>query len=243
MRQFRVTVSSPSKSLPADVNPENDGRRITLERVSKVFGRVAAVREASLEFTDSKIYVLLGDNGAGKSTLLRLVAGLAQPTSGTITLQGVSREEVGYMAHASLLYDELTGMENLRYFAALYGLGADSQQRCESALTSVALDPGLAIPVRDYSQGMRQRLSLARALVHSPQVILLDEPFSNVDASSASQMTALLSKLRTAGCTVLIVTHQLSIVKDIGDEFITMRAGQVISSRRRGQLRPTEIIQ
>ena len=88
-----------------------------------------------------------------------------------------------------------------------------------------------------------QRRSTARFNSHSPQVILLDEPFSNVDASSASQMTALLSKLRTAGCTVLIVTHQLSIVKDIGDEFITMRAGQVISSRRRGQLRPTEIIQ
>jgi ABC-type multidrug transport system ATPase subunit len=158
-------------------------------------------------------------------------------------LHGVTREKMGYMAHASLLYDELTGMENLRYFAGLYSLGGDAEQRCASAMNSVALEANLAIPVRDYSQGMRQRLSLARALVHSPQVILLDEPFSNVDAASASQMTALLSKLRNAGCTVVIVTHQLSIVKDIGDEFITLRAGQVISSRRRGQLRPPEIIQ
>jgi ABC-type multidrug transport system ATPase subunit len=236
-------VSSPSKTLNNEAQPQSDGHRISIERASKVFGRVAAVRETSLEFTSSKIYVLLGDNGAGKSTLLRMIAGLAQPTSGSITLLGVPREKLGYMAHASLLYDELSGMENLIYFARLYDLGADASASSASAMSAVALDPALNTPVRDYSQGMRQRLSLARALVHSPRVILLDEPFSNVDSASASQMTALLSKLRTAGCTVIIVTHQLSIVKDIGDEFITMRAGQVISSRRRAQLRPTEITQ
>lgn len=229
--------------MPTEANAAGDGHRVSLERVSKVFGRVAALRETSLEFTDSKLYVLLGDNGAGKSTLLRIVAGLLQPTSGAVTLHNLSQEKIGYMAHASLLYDELTGMENLLYFAKLYGLAEDAEHRCTTAMTAVALDPALETPARDYSQGMRQRLSLARALVHSPQLILLDEPFSNVDAASASQMTALLSKLRTAGCTIVIVTHQLSIVKDIGDEFITLRAGQVISSRRRGQLRPTEIIQ
>lgn len=243
MCKFSAHVSSPSKSLPTDMTHTGDGHCVSLDRVSKVFGRVAAVRETSLDFTDSSIYVLLGDNGAGKSTLLRMIAGLATPTSGSIVLHGVTREKIGYMAHASLLYDELTGMENLLYFAGLYSLGADAEQRCANAMTSVALDPTLAIPARDYSQGMRQRLSLARALVHSPQVILLDEPFSNVDAASASQMTALLSKLRTAGCTVVMVTHQLTIVKDIGDEFITLRGGLVVSSRRRGQLRPTEIIQ
>src|SRR5437763_3866784 len=114
--QTPVTVSSPSKSLQTDPPAETEGHRVSLERVSKVFGRVAAVRETSLEFTDSKIYVLLGDNGAGKSTLLRMVAGLIQPTSGSITLHNLTRERMGYMAHASLLYDELSGMENLRYF-------------------------------------------------------------------------------------------------------------------------------
>ncbi len=238
-------MSAPSKShsLPADAATEE--QRIALDRVSKVFGRVAAVRETSLEFIHSRIYVLLGDNGAGKSTLLRMMAGLAQPTSGSITLHGYTRERMGYMAHASLLYDELSGMENLSYFAQLYGMAAntDAVSRCAGVMSSVALDPALATPVRDYSQGMRQRLSLARAMVHSPQVLLLDEPFSNVDAASASQMTALLSKLRHAGCLIVLVTHQLSVVKDVGDEFITFRAGQLISSRRRGQLRPTDIIQ
>ena len=243
------TLSSPSKSPQSEPVTQSEEQRISLDRVSKVFGRVAAVRETTLDFIHSKIYVLLGDNGAGKSTLMRMIAGLAQPTSGSISFHGFSREQMGYMAHASLLYDELSGMENLRYFAQLYGTklygasDANAESRCASVMSSVALDPALATPVRDYSQGMRQRLSLARAIVHSPQVILLDEPFSNVDSASASQMTALLSKLRTAGCTIILITHQISIVKDIGDEFITLRGGQVISMRRRGQLRPTEIIQ
>src|SRR5438874_2426041 len=166
MRRFPAIVSSPSKSLQADPPAQTEGHRVSLERVSKVFGRVAAVRETSLEFTDSKIYVLLGDNGAGKSTLLRIVAGLIQPTSGTMTLHNLTREQMGYMAHASLLYDELSAMENLRYFAQLYGLTRDAEQHCESAMNAVALDAALQTPVRDYSQGMRQRLSLARALVH-----------------------------------------------------------------------------
>jgi ABC-type multidrug transport system ATPase subunit len=235
------TSSTPQQS---ESTPQAEEHRISLDRVSKVFGRVAAVRETTLDLIHNRIYVFLGDNGAGKSTLLRMIAGLAQPTSGSITLHGFARERLGYMAHASLLYDELNGMENLRYFAQLYGAsGADAESRCASMMSSVALDPALAIPVRDYSQGMRQRLSLARAMVHSPQVLLLDEPFSNVDAASASQMTALLSKLRHAGCLIVLVTHQLNVVKDIGDEFITFRAGQLISSRRRGQLRPTDIIQ
>jgi ABC-type multidrug transport system ATPase subunit len=237
-------LSSPSKSPQSEPVTQSEEQRISLDRISKVFGRVAAVRETTIDFVHSKIYVLLGDNGAGKSTLLRMIAGLAQPTSGSISFHGFSREQMGYMAHASLLYDELSGMENLRYFGQLYGArGEAAESRCASVMSSVALDPALAIPVRDYSQGMRQRLSLARAIVHSPQVILLDEPFSNVDSASASQMTALLSKLRAAGCTIILITHQISIVKDCGDEFITLRAGQVISMRRRGQLRPTEIIQ
>src|SRR5438128_496071 len=143
MRRFPVTVSTPSKSLQTDSPAQIDGRRVSVERVSKVFGRVAAVRETSLEFTDSKIYILLGDNGAGKSTLLRMIAGLIQPTSGSVTLHNLKREQMGYMAHASLLYDELSGMENLRYFAQLHGLSGGSEQRCESALNAVALDATL----------------------------------------------------------------------------------------------------
>src|SRR5207253_316938 len=126
-------------------------------------------------FGPGRLYVIVGDNGAGKSTLLRIVAGLSQPSQGRFTLLGsdsikaVARR-VGYMGHASLLYDELSGLENLRYFAGLYGLSGDSV--CRKAMQMVGLDPELTRRVGQYSQGMRQRLSLARAMQHDPELIL-----------------------------------------------------------------------
>jgi ABC-type multidrug transport system ATPase subunit len=95
-------------------------------------------------------------------------------------------------------------------------------------------------PLSAYSQGMRQRLSLARAVLHSPKVILLDEPFSNVDAASTVQMTRLLGELRDSGCTVIVVTHQVAALSHTGDEFLTMKLGKIVESRKRAQLRPTE---
>lgn len=166
--------------------------------------------------------MLLGENGAGKSTLLRVIAGLARPSTGSVTRRG----SVGYMAHASMLYDELSGIENLHYFAALYGI---PRQRCLEALEAVGLDPLLKRATRDYSQGMRQRLSLARAILNDPDILLLDEPFSNVDAASASQMVSLSRRWRDAGKTILVVTHQPALLEGSADEFIHMAAGRVVS--------------
>jgi heme ABC exporter ATP-binding subunit CcmA len=211
-----------------------------VDKVTKIFGRVAAIRELSFCFSARTMYVLLGDNGAGKSTLLRMIAGLSQPTIGRIEFSNIAREQVGYMAHASLLYDELTGMENLEYFAQLHGIGEGSRKTCEDAMISVGLEPAMTRPVSAYSQGMRQRLSLARAVLHSPKVVLLDEPFSNVDAASTAQMTKLLAELRDSGCTVIVVTHQVAAISHTGDEFLTMKLGKIVESRRRAQLRPTE---
>ncbi|HVI09063.1 MAG TPA: ABC transporter ATP-binding protein [Candidatus Binatia bacterium] len=197
--------------------------------VIKQFGRFAALRGVDAEFVAGKFYVILGDNGAGKTTLLRAVAGLAQPTQGTIEIGGMSPRQacrdLGYMAHASLLYDEMSGMENLRYFARLYGIA--SAERCEEAIRSVDLDPALARPVGQYSQGMRQRISLARAILHDPKILLLDEPFSNVDAHSAWEMAGLLGKMRDAGKTIFVVTHQPGVLKEVADEFVWMVAGKI----------------
>jgi ABC-type multidrug transport system ATPase subunit len=173
---------------------------VSVRNVVKQFGRFAALRGVSAEFAAGKFYVILGDNGAGKTTLLRTLAGLASPTRGEVFIFGLrpgeSSRVIGYMAHPSLLYDEMTGMENLRYFAQLYGMVADG--RCEEAIRVVGLDPGLVRVVGQYSQGMRQRMSLARALLHDPQVLLLDEPFSNVDQCSAREMAGLLRGMRDA---------------------------------------------
>jgi ABC-type multidrug transport system ATPase subunit len=131
------------------------------------------------------------------------------------------------MGHAPLLYDELSGMENLRYFAGLYGLDDDAV--CRNAMQMVGLDPDLSRRIGQYSQGMRQRLSLARAVLHDPELILLDEPFSNVDMHSAREMAAVLGRVRDKGKTIFVVTHQAALMEGVADEFVHMAAGQVVS--------------
>jgi ABC-type multidrug transport system ATPase subunit len=207
----------------------------------KQFGRFAALRGVSAEFLPGRLYAILGDNGAGKTTLLRALAGLTRPTRGTISVMGTTDlravcRQLGYMAHPSLLYDEMSGMENLRYFAQLYGISDDA--RCSSVISTVNLDPTLTRPVGHYSQGMRQRMSLARALLNDPKILLLDEPFSNVDARSAREMVGLLRHLRAAGKTLFLVTHQAALLEGVADEFVLMEAGQIV--QRTHELQPTE---
>ncbi|HZD50819.1 MAG TPA: ABC transporter ATP-binding protein, partial [Silvibacterium sp.] len=181
---------------------------VELESVSKLYGTFVALRKISLNVEQGRCYVLLGENGAGKSTLLRLIAGLIRPTHGSVHVFGdkphEARERIGYMSHASMLYDEFSGAENLRYFAGLY---RDREcMRPEAVLKAVGLDPSLGRPVGQYSQGMRQRTSLARVLLAKPELLLLDEPFSNMDATSARQMLDLLAALRAEGKTIVLTT-------------------------------------
>jgi ABC-type multidrug transport system ATPase subunit len=199
----------------------------------KQFGRFAALRGVSAEFSGGKLYAILGDNGAGKTTLLRALAGLTPPTRGIISMLGATDlrsvcGQMGYMAHPSLLYDEMSGMENLGYFAGLYDVH-NKDQRCAEVIRAVQLDPSLTRPVGQYSQGMRQRMSLARALLNDPKILLLDEPFSNVDLRSAQEMVSLLTGLRDAGKTIFVVTHQASLLEGAADEFVWMEAGQIAS--------------
>lgn len=207
------------------------GAIISVSNLIKQFGRFAALRGVSAEFEAGKFHVILGDNGAGKTTLLRSLAGLAHPTRGTVSILGKTPKEacrdIGYMAHPSLLYDEMSGMENLRYFARLYGISSD--ETCRQAIRAVGLDPDLTRPVGKYSQGMRQRMSLARAILNDPKILLLDEPFSNVDVHSAREMVRLLKAMRDSGKTIFVVTHQGSLLEGVADEFIWMQAGQIVN--------------
>lgn len=216
---------------------------VAVTNLIKQFGRFAALRGVTAEFVGGKLYAILGDNGAGKTTLLRTLAGLNHPSSGQVTILGASRfrdicDQVGYMAHPSLLYDEMSGMENLAYFARLYGIerGAVDQQtgavREAAVIRAVGLDPDLSRPVGQYSQGMRQRMSLARALLNDPKILLLDEPFSNVDLRSASDMVRLLAGLRDRGKTIFVVTHQASLLEGTADEFVWMQAGKITGRTR-----------
>jgi heme ABC exporter ATP-binding subunit CcmA len=208
---------------------------VELESVSRIFGRFPALRKISLRLTPGCCYVLLGENGAGKSTLLRILAGLLEPTLGKASFYvsgkpekiAEQRARIGYMSHAPMLYDELSAMENLQYFAALYR-GFPCLEPAE-ALRSVGLDPTLDRPVGQFSQGMRQRTSLARVLLAQPELLLLDEPFSNMDAVSAARMVTLLSQLRSSSRTVVLTTHQRPLAEPLADYFLTMEAGQLAS--------------
>jgi ABC-type multidrug transport system ATPase subunit len=174
--------------------------------------------------------VILGENGAGKSTLLRVIAGLMRPSTGAVSIFGSADRDhahaaMGYMAHATLLYDEMTALENLEYFAGLYGIR--DRARCEQVIADVGLDPRLPRYVGQYSQGMRQRTTLARALLHRPRLLLLDEPFSNLDPGSSAAMAELLGRLRDDGKTILLITHQASHLAGIADESIWMSSGGI----------------
>jgi ABC-type multidrug transport system ATPase subunit len=214
----------------------NSTPAVALSSVVRNFGRFAALRGITADFAPGKLYVVLGENGAGKSTLLRIIAGLLEPTSGTVKVLGHSKfkyaaPRVGYMGHAPLLYDELDAMENLRYFAGLYGI--TDERVCADAIRRVGLDPDLRRRVGQYSQGMRQRTSLARAILHDPELMLLDEPFSNVDVNSAKEMSKLLGVMRDSGKTIFVVTHQAAVMEPVADECIVISSGK-ISAREQG---------
>lgn len=208
------------------------------DTVSKLYGTFAALRKVSVRFERGRCYLVLGPNGAGKSTLLRTLAGLLKPSYGAVRIFPAqaggeaedpmdARERIGYMSHATMLYDEFSGVENLRYFASLYR-GRDCVTP-EDALRSVGLDPALARPVGQYSQGMKQRASLARVLVSRPELLLLDEPFSNMDIQSAHQMLRLLETFRTEHRTILLTTHQRELAEPLADYVLTLDAGSVVS--------------
>jgi len=219
------------QATPASGGPSAQAPVIVVTDLIKQFGRFAALRGVTAEFVGRRLYSILGDNGAGKTTLLRTLAGLSQATRGKILILGSTNlravcSQVGYMAHPSLLYDEMSGMENLQYFSRLYQIRDDA--RSKEVITLVGLDPGLERPVGQYSQGMRQRMSLARALLHDPKILLLDEPFSNVDLHSAREMVKLLGKMRDTGKTIFVVTHQAQLLDGTADEFVWMQAGKIV---------------
>ena len=211
---------------------DNSDVVVSLKCVSRLYGRFAAVRNVTADFTAGRLYLVLGENGAGKSTLLRVIAGLIRPSRGELSVLGSKDlraigHSFGYMAHSSMLYDELSGIENMLYFARLYGI--TDTAKCEQSIRTVGLDPSLNRRVGQYSQGMRQRMSLARAILNDPKLLILDEPFSNVDVQSSRDMARLLGEMRDAGRTIFLVTHQPALLEKIADESVVMSSGEIVS--------------
>jgi len=230
---YSGSVSSPST--------EKIISAVELDRVSLLYGSFVALREVSLTLPAGASVVLLGENGAGKSTLLRVIAGLASPSFGSISVLGDSprnrRGRIAFMGHASQLYDELTAMENLTFFASLHAPASANvlRARAEEALREVALDPANPRRVGEYSQGMKQRTSLARVLLTEPSLLLLDEPFSNLDVASAQSMIVRLQQwlaqpgADSASRTLILTTHQAELARPLARTTLTLSAGKLVS--------------
>jgi len=190
---------------------------LRLVDVGKTFGRHKVLRHVDLDIPAGSFVALMGANGAGKTTLLRLVAGLATPTTGAVTLAGVDlrkagpglRRMLGFVSHDGLLYGDLTGRQNLTFHARMFGV-ADPEARIEELADVLDLRRVLDRPAGVLSRGNKQRLTLARALMHGPDVLLLDEPFTGLDEESSARLVALLTALHAEGRTIIMTVHEMS---------------------------------
>ena len=210
---------------------------VEAQGLGKSYGAQWALRDVSLEVTPSESVTLFGANGAGKSTLIKLLATVAAPSRGTLRLFGYNaadharavRAAIGVMTHESYLYSELTPLENLRLYADLYGL-EDGERRVHDALASVGLEGVGNKRVRELSRGMQQRLSLARATVHAPALLLLDEPDQGLDETGSQYLARALESGRERGQAVVLSTHRLELGLSLCARVLILDRGRVAYS-------------
>lgn len=203
--------------------------------VTKAFGLSYALRNVNLEVSAGETVFLVGPNGAGKTTFLRIIATLIKPTTGSIHMYGQDiwqadvsfRNRIGYISHNTLLYDELTARQNLTFYGRMYGL-SEPEDRITSLIEKVGLENRANDLVRTFSRGMKQRLSIARAVLHKPQLLLLDEPYTGLDIVATESLTELLQSLAGEGCSILMTTHHVSSSLFAPDRAVVLRQGRVI---------------
>ena len=220
-----MAAQEPSQSSPA-------GCGISFQNVEKRYGGLAALRGVSLEVRAGEFVALLGPNGAGKTTLLRIAALLAAPTRGNVQFGATPREHshtkslIGMVGHSTLLYDELSATENLEFFAKLYGLN-DPVGRASAALDDCGLGTRGHGVVRTFSRGMRQRLAIAKAFLHRPCVVLLDEPAAGLDRQGLEWFSTRLAQLRGSGATVVMSTHARNESLELATRVVALAGGLV----------------
>jgi heme exporter protein A len=186
------------------------------QHIEKKFGYSYAVRDVSLQLKRGEFVVVFGSNGAGKTTFLKVAATLMRPTKGTLAIEGFdirtqaeqARQRIGFLSHNTFVYRDLSALENLKFFCRLYG-AAESEERLLAILDRVDLKRRAHDPVRSFSRGMQQRVGIARTLLHDPTLILLDEPYTGLDAKAANTLNALLDESVANGKTVVLTSHDL----------------------------------
>jgi heme ABC exporter ATP-binding subunit CcmA len=196
---------------------------VEADRVWKYFGDYPALKGASLEIEAGACLALLGRNGAGKTTLLRIFAGLSKPTKGKVGITG----RTGYLGHGIGVYDDLSAMENLLFFGELQGVN-NPQQAAMDALERVGLERVKDGRAREFSRGMRQRLAVARAFLHKPEILLLDEPFTSLDDKAIAVLQSLLSDALKGGATIIMSTHQIREAMELASRIALLERGKII---------------
>ena len=219
------------------MTPESSIPILESRGVHKAFGPVKALRGADLALSKSEVLALFGANGAGKSTLVRCLASLMKPDKGEIRIGGEpmarlpgskGRARLGLVAHQSLLYDSLTALENLVFYGSLYGVSSPID-RAKTLLSEFGLSERAHDSVRGFSRGMQQRLSLARALVHDPDILLLDEPSTGLDPTAGAALLERLSRFKHEGRSAIIVSHDIASALSISDRFAILARGRIVA--------------
>jgi heme exporter protein A len=211
---------------------------VAVEGVWKFYGDFPALRDIRLDAAPGSCLALIGRNGAGKTTLLRIIAGFSRPMRGQVRILGdeprqtAARRRIGFIGHGISVYDELSAFENLALYARLYGL-PDARRSAMEWLERTGLDRVRDGLVREFSRGMRQRLAVARAFLHNPQVLLLDEPFTALDDRAIALLQSLLRDALAAGKTVVMSTHQLREALELATHVALLVRGKVAFAGQR----------
>ena len=214
---------------------------LSAEGLRHRFGRVVALDDVSFNLTPGRTLAIFGPNGAGKTTLLKVLAGLIRPQAGSARVSG-GRRATGWIGHQSHLYDHLTVLENLLFWAALYGVpAAERGARAALVLERLGMTDRAEQPVWSLSRGLVQRAAIAKALVHDPQVLLLDEPFTGLDLAAAGELRVLLSELRGAGRVLVLATHNVDEGVELATDVAFQRRGRFVYFAPRGERGAREI--
>lgn len=214
---------------------ETQSTVIAVTGLTKTFGNLYALRNLSFSLSKGEFLTIFGPNGAGKTTLIRILSTITKASSGEIKIADLSfeddsekiRRQIGVIAHQTFLYENLTAEENLRFYGKLYDV-ENLSKKIETILSEVGLELRKKDFVRTFSRGMQQRLAIARALLHEPSILLLDEPYTGLDQHASGMLTNWLNRLRSSEQTILMVTHDLEQGMELADRIAILVEGQLV---------------
>jgi len=214
---------------------ETQSTVIAVTGLTKTFGNLYALRNLSFSLNKGEFLTIFGPNGAGKTTLIRILSTITKASSGEIKIADLSfeddseklRRQIGVIAHQTFLYENLTAEENLRFYGKLYDV-ENLSKKIDTILSEVGLELRKRDFVRTFSRGMQQRLAIARAMLHEPSILLLDEPYTGLDQHSSVMLTNWLNRLRSSEQTILMVTHDLEQGMELADRIAILVNGQLV---------------